>query len=617
MTSPNRIFVRTTKKTYQRQYDGEVAFDLGIFAGISPEWVEAPLTELALLSQLRREQHQSVVNLKVGLSVTSELPAWQALTKEPPSAAKLEQVVKYFTELEQELARRRGTPLLQDGRVSAATRAFVNRTIKDKSMDDRVARIRVSFVTTLPTKSKGRLLISDHPEAGRGPLSAIPHESLQDLRQKVTQTLESDMERVRQACTKELDEYERVKAAVQKASSLVVPPETESEIRVALTGPYLCRRQMLQGPDTAAVLAVVLRAEARLSSPLQKVDDKEGCTAGSWELARLLDPPEGYGQNIQQLANVEVAPPVRLLFACAQLLQIHTGWNFSSIVDLEVHGMVDVEGDIWLQSIKSKTRDETPPVVVTKNDEAVARVILLLRNRLTLLKERGWVDTAESRLWLTFRSIHRHAPQNVINWGTERQRFIARHRLPSFSGDQVRVQKLAQIATGPGGVNAAQLAAGHVAIQTTMAYVQKLLLERWNASVLLEFERRFDATVRFLIDKNSVDAEQRIIAYPIGDGTSCVDPFHPPEDDWMKGGVCTATECHSGDGCPNRQIEIDEKRLEELCVTHKFYRENWNRMCNENEAEFNRFHLSPMLFNFALYHYIGNGPYRHLLSNED
>ncbi|MFN4350940.1 MAG: hypothetical protein ACK4F6_09035 [Hylemonella sp.] len=617
MTSPNRIFVRTKKKTYQRQYDGEVAFDLGAFAGISPEWVEVPLIELALRSQLRREHHQRVVNLKVGLSVTSELPAWQALTKEPPSAAKLEQLVKYFTELEQHLTSRRGTPLLQDGRISAITRAFVHQTLKKKSFDDRMARIRVSFVTTLPTKSKGRLLISDHPIAGRGPLSAIPHESLQDLHQKVTQTLESDMDRVRQACIYELDEYERVKAMVQKASALTVPLARESEIRVALAGSYMCRRQLLQGPDTAAVLAVALRAEAHFSSPLAKVDDKMGCTAGSWDLVRMLDPPEGYGQNIQQLANVEVAPPVRLLFACALLLQIHTGWNFSSIVDLELQGMVDVDADTWLQSIKAKTHDQTPPVVVSKNDEAVARVILLLRNRLAMLKERGWVEADESRLWLTFRSIHRHVPQNVINWSSARHAFLARHKLPYFSGDQVRVQKLAQIATGPGGVNAAQLAAGHLAIQTTMAYVQKMLLERRNASILLEFERRFDATVRFLIDKDSVDAEQRIIAYPIGDGTSCVDPFHPPDDDWMKGGVCTATECHSGDGCPNRQIKIDEKRLEELCVTHKFYRENWNRMCNENEAEFNRFHLSPMLFNFALYHYIGNGPYRHLLSNED
>ena len=521
MKSPARIGVLTKAKRFQRQYDQEIEFDLGEFADISPEWVKNPLTELAQMSQLRREHRQSIVDLREGLIASTTLAGWREMTREPPSSATLEQITKYFTELEQHLAKRRGSHSCQAGRVSARTRAFIYEIVKRRSMDERVPRLRVAFVTILSTKGKGRRLLSDDPHTGREPLSAIPHESLDGLHAKFTATLESDMERLRQACIRELYEYDKTKAVVQKARSLFVSVEQESEIRTAYSDGYAKRRKLLERIGREVVLAIALRAEARLIEPLPAILDKEGSTAGSWELVRLLEPGEGYGQNISQLANVEVAPPARVLLACALLLSIHTGWNFSSVVDLDRAGINEADGDYWLQSIKTRTHDETPVVLVKQSEPGVARAISLLCDRLALLKQRGWVNHDERRLWLTFRTIYAGAPQNLINWGTARHAFIKRHGLTNFSPDQIRVQKLAQIATGPGGIGLAQIAAGHKAISTTMEYVQKLLVERRNSSILLEFERRFDATVRYLIDEKSVDAKQRLIAYPIGDGSSC------------------------------------------------------------------------------------------------
>jgi hypothetical protein len=294
-------------------------------------------------------------------------------------------------------------------------------------------------------------------------------------------------------------------------------------------------------------------------------------------------------------------------------IQMHTSWNFSSVLFLRREDIDMRDFPARLQSIKSRTRDQTPAVIVERRDEAVVLAIGILSRRLSLLIEQCGDRWSSTSPWLSARSLlcGKNAP--IAAWQIVFAKFQARHGLPAFSPEQLRVQCLAAVSLNPGGLQSAMLLAGHSSQATTYRYVDKLLLQRYNAANSLEFERRLDATVRYMIDpKDEADA-QPLIAYPIGDGTSCQDPFAPPSTDWLEGGICDATRCHLAQGCSNRRLIITRDRIEEVVRTKHYYESSWMRLIGENEVGFERVHLPSMLFNFALHGVLARGPYRHLV----
>jgi hypothetical protein len=133
-----------------------------------------------------------------------------------------------------------------------------------------------------------------------------------------------------------------------------------------------------------------------------------------------------------------------------------------------------------------------------------------------------------------------------------------------------------------------------------------------NSAINLEFERRLDASIRYLVKEKDVKP-RALHAVPIGDGASCSNSSDPPDEAWASFGVCNAKNCHSGNGCVNRVLEVNTARIEEVMKTKAFYERNWRRLINENHAAFQKYHLPAMIFNVAFYGALKRGPYRHLV----
>lgn len=606
-----RIGVQTRRKHYGKVYPAELSFEPHEFSANSCSWLWPALLALRRKSQLRPLVSDTVRHLQIGLASVEVLQSWGSLCAKPPRMATLDDVLRLFSELEDTLATTYRHAPRQAGRVSAVTRRFVRDYLRAAGADGRLQRLSSVYRTQLPIKSSSRALISDAPGRGKAPLGAIPHSSIGDLKSKSSQLLEEDLERIKAACRAEIARYHAAVRTLHKLRS-VTDPKVEIEwLRAQLRGAYLRRRELITGPHSEVAIAMMLQLAARLAPPL---DAAQGTYAGSWTAVTKLKPMiDGFGQNILQIANVEVAPPVTVLTAAAILLMAHTQWNFSSVLELTADDIDARALPYRLQSIKTKTGDATPPALITAADHDALLAVRLLQERLTLLKQRGWVPETEVRLWLSSTRILSGNPDNVAHWQSGLKKIIERYKLPHFSYEQIRNQTVSMVVFNSGSLEDGQLAAGHASLSTTHRYVHGVLMQRRNSAILLEFEKRFDATVRFMIDPETVPADQRLVAYPVGDGSSCGDPQHPPDDKWLASGVCNAKHCHSGKGCEHRLLHIDEPRLEELVHTRRFYRSHWRRLHAQNAAEFETYHLNAMLFNLALYGYIERGPYRHLL----
>lgn len=610
----NDISVHVHAKKHGKAYPYDVLFEQRAFSPNARSWLWPALESLAAAGRNGPLNRQTVDNLHKGLATAESLPNWQALTSKRPGAATLDDVIAFFSELEQTLREAYPHAPRHAGRISADTRRFIRRYLRTCGADPRLERLPSLYRTQLPVKTRSRELISDILQPGKSPVGALPHASIAELKEKTTRLLEDDLARIRNACSQELARYQSAVSAIKTLRSVPFDEAKLSWLRSELEGPYTKRRELLEGPHSSEAIALMLQVAARLAPPLKPVDSNTR-HAGSWAAVAKLKPIVDFGQNILQIANLEIAPPVITLTAAAVLLMSRTGWNFDSILALSASDIHSEPLACSLQSTKGKTGDATPIVILGRNDEDILRAVDFLLERLKLMQERGWVGEADTRLWLSSRTILSGKPDQVANWRSGLDSLIARYGLPRFSFEQIRNQAISITVLGTGDLADGQLAAGHAQLTTTHRYVQGILLQRRNSAILLEFERRFDATVRYMIDPSSVPSEQKLVAYPIGDGASCRKPDQPPDTTWLRHGLCAGRNCHDGGGCTNRLLLIDEARIKEVLHTRRFYLSQWRRMHAENPAAFEAHHLNAMLFNFALYGYMQRGPYRHLLTD--
>ena len=303
----------------------------------------------------------------------------------------------------------------------------------------------------------------------------------------------------------------------------------------------------------------------------------------------------------------------RGMLGCLIILQIHTGWNVNSVLEMDADGIQENNnGGYFIQGYKSRTAEDTPIVEVLVSDSEPIRVIHILLSRLNAMKVLGWVSSNENRLWLNGRWARAGRSHPFVGWNSLLSMFCKRHGLVQFSSEQLRVEVLASHCIVAGGLEAARHAAGHASINTTAIYLDQLLLQRLNSSYALEFERRLEKSVRYRMGQVQELNSESDLLYAIGDGTSCADPFNPPEPAFIEHGVCSGAGCHRGEGCSHRRILVDRTRMEEAFRTKRFYDECWRDLLSANREYFLKTHIPAMLVNAALIGIMENGAYRHI-----
>ncbi|MET3384175.1 hypothetical protein [Variovorax paradoxus] len=581
-------------------------------------WIWPLLIDLERRSQLVPLSNPEVCRFAHALHLVKNLRTWSELVMKSPAEATLEEAVALFSRFESVLRGHAHISPLEASAISRAFRRYVGEFLQSESVDGRMARLSKMYRTVFTCRPEGRALISDIPHASRAPLGAIRHSSFAELQAHTKQTIETDLFRIQEACQDVLTRYERAVAAIESLRKGSIPAEMERSLRarIEFDSRFPSKRTSWDHEETEALLLLLVQVAAGVKPPLVFRDPSVHLAKSELVLPRFREICGGIsnGKTLAQLSSLDIAPPAEILLACALTVQIHTCWNFASVIELTRADIAIEKFPHSLQSIKPKTRDHTPKVIVERGDVNVIRALRLLDRRMELLIERGWVAEDEKRIWIGSRLLMTRRIANLTNWGGALQKLQTKYDLPKFSLEQVRVQCLGALQGTRDGLQRAMLAAGHASESTTFGYINKLLLRRQNSANALEFERRLDATVRYMIDPDSVAEDQKLIPYPIGDGSSCRNPHSPPNEAWLDAGICRASECHTASGCPNRLITITQERIEEVVRTRKYYESNWLRLVDENDAAFERVQLPQMLFNFALYGVLGRGPYRHLVS---
>jgi hypothetical protein len=538
--------------------------------------------------------------------------SWPGFTSIPIGELEVEDVRDLFMDIDDTFHRMWGAGV--GGTRSGRLRAFLLTYLLEVRPDGTLSRVRNSFKPKPRAKGVPRALISDQVslqnDAGlRAPVGALPHANPAELKTLTIARLQADMQRITDACLSELAAYERAGEVLDKL-----------------------RRFSTEGRNIADSLKKKRKGNKRLEEPMALLSNKQrtALTAYYVDLDNApnasFERPSYLGSSFLEdelsglmgiqpdhflrCVRYRYYPHQPVLVAAIVLLQIHTAWNVSSVMELKASTIQKLgEGQYLIQSFKTKTSADTPPVLLEGDDNPGVIALRFALTRLQLLKMRGWVDKNEDMLWLSPRSNYdssRGLPVSNLLKGLKT--LIAKHSLPNFSFEQVRVQALTIVNLEKGPIAAAE-AAGHRDFGSIGGYIDHLVTRRTNSSISLEFEKRWEQEIA---ERNKRGRQPRSLM-PIGDGATCTDPERPPDESWLQAGVCNSEHCHSGNGCPNRTLVINQKRIAEVLLTNRYYEANWQRLYAGNPQAFAAIHMPRMEFNFYLYAYLQKSPYRSLL----
>jgi hypothetical protein len=582
-------------------------------------WAAEMLKYKCEVSVLRRMSEQDA---DIGLSflrVLSKNITWQKVANIGKSDVTTDDLVTAFVSLENVLS----TCEYSDYRRYRAS-AHLRKWIRDYAIHAEIPKAdlltrmyRTRFVSTCCPKA----MISEWTDLDAPipqPIGAISFQNARDLKRLQNEKVATTLSKIEACAAKQLHETSEVGMRLNQLE------EELPEIGAALYSAYtkFALNPPKSGPANTWVmerpLLEVVSAWTGIWSTAKKTGIAFVHCPRSKEVAEFLAArlaiPARCSSPHQMILYPELGNQMVAL-ACLILIQRHTGWNASAVLELR-HGRFNLSDQpVMIQGFKGKTGEVTPPVEVSDREQSVLAALTFLDQRLHKLKELGWVSREETSLWIngTF-ARGKAAPREYQSWNQTLKVFQAKFSLPSFSLDQLRTEVLVSEMAG-GGLDAAMRMGGHTSISTTATYLDQLMLMLTNSAVLLEFERRLEANVRYLGMTTAGRAAEPLdqandLLYPVGDGSSCTNPARPPLEDYLSGGSCSARNCHSGDGCPNRRIRLDENRLEELIRTEAYYRREWRVLLDENPDEFDRYHLPAALFSVGLIHIVERSAHR-------
>ena len=617
------LSIPTYKTHYTKRYEDIKVLGVASLGAATWAWLSVPLREYEKRAKMHPISETKVELLWRGLLVLKGLKCWKELVQQPAAAVTLHQLKGLYKALEAELAVTITFTPNAAARTSNFVRSFLTRYLTIVSLDKTLSRIRSQFKSKLTKKSSGRALISQIPDGQRHPIGATPHKTIEDYIQKRDEILKGDLNRIEGSAVGLLRRYELALLELERLKAQKIPEDSVSLLIAKMSDPSARRLDPLKLPKSLQedLLALTVQVACglrpnRYSS--RSIDSREWIYPLHKSLVpilkgRLFDMPTPY--SVAHLVNIRSAPPVEVLIACALVLQIHTKWNIAPVLRLNASDVAIVKFPHQLQSIKTKTGELTPRVFVDAKDESVVMVCRILHERMDALRASGVTVDEQSTIWASSRSISAEKKLTaVVGWSSGLRRFCDKYGLPDFSFEQVRVQALAALEVETGDIRDVQHEAGHALVGTSRDYVDRLMTRLMNEAIMLEFERRLDGTFRYMMDPKSVHESQRLISYPLKDGTGCKSISAPPDDAWLVAGVCDQRNCNRDGGCLNRDLTVTESRMEEVVLMKNYYLNNWSRLWNENPDGFRVHHEPAMVFNMLFYGLLKKGPYRHLIS---
>lgn len=392
---------------YGHQTESVAVVRKGVWPVDVAEWIWPAMIALEAQSELQPPNKTKWEALSHAIPNLARLKSWKRFKEVPIGELEVEDVRDFFIDLDAAFH------FFWGGNVgalrSSTLRGFILEYLRSQRPDEKLARVKGSFRPKTRSYTKHRHLIDDAIEIRDGkaiapPIGALPHQTPQELKSATRKRLTATLERIQTACLRELDDFEFSCQVVRELRDAPVDEATEKRALQKLDGSKKLAKGILDGftpEECDALISFYLRKDYQ-----QDATFEASGYFGSSQLEEDLSLRMGLSPiPFIRCSRYEYYPLQNTLIAAVALLQIATAWNVASVLQLTANGIKRLSGGGYLiQSLKPKTQDDTPQVLLEGDDNPGVIAIRFLLSRLEGLRSRGWVSPNEACLWLSPRS---------------------------------------------------------------------------------------------------------------------------------------------------------------------------------------------------------------------
>lgn len=613
MQNERELTIWAHYKSFNEVYFTERYIDLDALALDDDAWLATTLRQLAVGSTTNRFQVNFIYFVTSAVDILKSIPhVWNLCQiKEENLSPQVLRTVFRTLELELIQANRSAESKRQ---ISGKFRSAIFKT-KFESVEH-ICVEKISYKTTLGSLAHTAQSILNMKEhlyslGSETPLGAVPHQNYLDLIARSSDILQSDLNRIVNACIADLsiskknreiirdidvnhlntDQLKKIGEIVYKATSTLTHATTDSYSPEAIITAY--RTTTREG-----ISRLGYNVTFNLHALEQSLQDLG------------VDLPLGYSSR-QSFFSPDRLTTVELQ-AIFILLLCRTGWNRDSLVKMGRDGIKsNEEGFAFvLQGFKDKSDDDTPIICIEKAETNVIEAIERLIWGYDQLRQLGLSEQSDNQLWYSWTS-HESFSRASTTIQMKAYNFISRNHLFDFALKEIRSTVMTIDGYSSKSYEAARQRGGHSSLGTTGRYLDHIITRSIASSINLQFQSDLEKKIIFNLDSRTKKHKETLVR--VGDGSMCADAYSGLYSDNAADSICSAQHCHDNGGCPNRKILIDEESIADIVRSREYFFKNWQRLRNINQAKFN-YQIAPKIaFNDALYKYVKESRFGHIL----
>lgn len=613
MQNERELTIWAHYKSFNEVYFTERYIDLDELALDDDAWLATTLRQLAVGSTTNRLQVNFIYCVTSAVEILKSTPQiWNLCQlKEENLTSQILRTVFRTLELKLIQADRSAESKRQ---ISGKFRSAIFRTKFESA--EHICVETVSYKTTLGSFAHTAQRILNMKEhlyslGSETPLGAVPHRNYLDLIARSSNILQSDLNRIVNACIADLsiskknreiirnidanhfniDRLKKIGEIVYKATSTLTHTTTNTHSPEAVIAAY----KMI---TKEGISRLGYNTSFNLHALEQILHDVG------------VDLPLGYSSR-QSFFSPDRVTTVELQ-AVFILLLCRTGWNRDSLVKMGRDGIKsNEEGFAFvLQGFKDKSDDDTPIICIEKIETNVIEAIERLIWGYDQLRQLGLAEQSDNQLWYSW-TCHESFSRASTIIQMKAYDFISRNQLFDFALKEIRSTVMTIDGYSSKSYEAARQRGGHSSLGTTGRYLDHIITRSIASSINLQFQTDLEHKVILNLESRTKKHNEKLVR--IGDGSMCADAYSGLYSDNAADSICPAQHCHDNGGCPNRRILIDEESIADIVRSREYYFKNWQRLRNINQAKFN-YQIAPKIaFNDALYKYVKESRFGHIL----
>lgn len=432
-------------------------------------------------------------------------------------------------------------------------------------------------------------------------LKCVDHEDTESLRKNFLDVAEADLQSIKDVCIKAIDTYKSVKDEhidLLNKYRNNQPPKTllwakDPKVALGFKLAELERRRCFTIEGFRAVMA---------QNPKYVANTALGLDHGMKYIENPFNPIWKNVITYKEYYFCSKFMPRLVIEAAQCLITIHTGWNVDPVAGLTVDHITSRSGYYIINGVKSKT-NAAENVRVFKNNHPYIYDLLTLMLEHSENVDKCWSRT-ENNIWVTWSDADDFSFR-MMGDGFEKVYIAKPAELPLFNKKQLRDRAIMVMYLKNPNPFEIKEKLGHVDINTTLIYLNQLVLKLLNKSHVKRFMDRLAATVVWSVGGNN-EVERRGMSLERVD-----EKLLFPVKAYDKNEHCICDQWIDSIG--DLGISIGRKEIEHLKFQINHYSTYGTKLKQNNPKHFLLYDVPRILFATALSELVRTSAYANML----